>query len=247
LRKLFGRFFISSLALLALAPSAFALPARLAALIPKKSEPAEPVALANGWLLQDVAKAPQAGAEVSALGFSTTGWYSATVPGTVLTTLVNNHVYSEPLYGENNRPEVIPESLARTSYWYRTLVEIPKSYDGKHVWLNFDGINYSATVWVNGAQVGTMRGAFVRGIFDITANVKPGKQAVVAVLVTPEPNPGDPHEHTLRAGTGKNGGITAIDGPTFLSRRGHLAEGLSLGNRPGGGEEPAGDDRSSFA
>jgi hypothetical protein len=57
----------------------------------------------------------------------------------------------------------------------------------------------------------------MRGIFDITANVKPGKQAVVAVLVAPQPHPGDPHEHTLRAGTGKNGGITAIDGPTFLS------------------------------
>ncbi len=168
-------------------------------------------------MLQDVAKAPQAGAQVSASGFSTVGWYAATVPGTVLTTLVNNHVYPEPLYGENNRPEVIPESLARTSYWYRTLVEIPRSYEGKHVWLNFEGINYSAEVWVNGAQVGTMRGAFVRGIFDITANVKPGKQAVVAVLVTPQPHPGVPHEHTLRDGMGKNGGITAIDGPTFLS------------------------------
>ena len=173
--------------------------------------------LNSGWQLQDVAKVPQAGAAVSTLGFSMAGWYPATVPGTVLTTLVNNHVYPEPLYGENNRPEVIPESLAHTSYWYRTAIEIPKSYAGKHVWLNFDGINYSATVWVNGAEVGTMRGAFVRGIFDITANVKPGSKAVVAVQVTPEPHPGDPHEHTLRAGMGKNGGITASDGPTFLS------------------------------
>jgi hypothetical protein len=83
--------------------------------------------------------------------------------------------------------------------------------------LNFDGINYSAVVWVNGTRVGTIRGAFIRGVFDITANVKPGKKAVVAVLVTPQPHPGMPHEHTLRAGMGQNGGITAIDGPTFLS------------------------------
>ena len=83
--------------------------------------------------------------------------------------------------------------------------------------MNFDGINYSAAVWVNGTQVGTIRGAFIRGIFDITANVRPGKKAVVAVLVTPQPHPGVPHEHTLRAGMGQNGGITAIDGPTFLS------------------------------
>ena len=176
-----------------------------------------PLLLSSGWKLQDVAKATQPGAEVSSLKFNSDGWFAATVPGTVLTTLVNNHVYPEPLYGENNRPETIPESLARSSYWYRTQIEVPKSYKGHHVWLNFDGINYSAAVWVNGIQVGTIRGAFIRGIFDITANVKPGKKAVVAVLVTPQPHPGVPHEHTLRAGMGQNGGITAIDGPTFLS------------------------------
>jgi hypothetical protein len=182
-----------------------------------KSAAPQPIVIAAGWQLQDVAKVPQAGAEVASAAFTPAGWYNATVPGTVLTTLVNNHVYPEPLYGENNRPETIPESLARTSYWYRTVIEIPKSYAGEHVWLNFDGINYAATVWVNGAQVGTMRGAFIRGVFDITANVKPGKQAVVAVLVEPQPHPGVPHEHTIHNGTGKNGGITAVDGPTFLS------------------------------
>ncbi len=159
----------------------------------------------------------QAGAQVAAAGFDTKGWYTATVPGTVLTTLVNNHVYPEPLYGENNRPEIIPESLARTSYWYRTLISVPAAYAGNHVWLNFEGINYSATIWVNGTQVGTMRGAFTRGIFDITAQVKPGKDAVLAVLIAPQPHPGVSHEHTIRNGLGQNGGETAIDGPTFLS------------------------------
>ena len=179
-----------------------------------------PVTLGAGWRLQDVAKVPQPGAQVSSAGFDFGGWYAATVPGTVLTTLVNDHVYPEPLYGENERPEIIPESLVHTSYWYRTVVRIPGAYTNRHVWLNFDGINYSAEVWVNGTQVGTMRGAFVRGIFDVTAQVKPGQLAAVAVLVTPEPNPGVPHEHTLRNGVGQNGGITALDGPTFLSTLG---------------------------
>jgi len=169
------------------------------------SAPPAPLLLSSGWKLQDVVKATQPGAEVSSSKFKSDGWFPATVPGTVLTTLVNNHVYPEPLYGENNRPETIPESLARSSYWYRTQIEVPKSYKGHHVWLNFDGINYSAAVWVNGTQVGTIRGAFIRGIFDITANVRPGKKAVVAVLVTPQPHPGVPHEHTLRAGMGQNG------------------------------------------
>ena len=147
----------------------------------------QPVTLGSGWQLQDVAKVPQPGAQVSSAGFDTNGWYAATVPGTILTTLVNDHVYPEPLYGENERPEIIPESLVHTSYWYRAVVRIPSAYKDRHVWLNFDGINYSAEVWVNGAQVGTMRGAFIRGNFDVTAQVKPGEPAVVAVLVTPEP------------------------------------------------------------
>jgi len=177
----------------------------------------DPVILSSGWQLQDVAKVPEAGDEVSTAAYKAAGWYTATVPGTVLTTLVNNKVYPEPLYGENNRPENIPESLAHSSYWYRTTLNIPKSYNGKHIWLHFDGVNYSSTVWVNGTQVGTTRGAFARGIFDISPNVKPGKTAVLAVLVAVQPHPGVPHEHTLRDGMGLNGGITAVDGPTFLS------------------------------
>ncbi len=178
--------------------------------------PPAPLVISTGWQLRDAAKVPQDGAEVSSANFKTADWYAATVPGTVLTTLVNNHIYAEPLYGENNRPESIPESLARTSYWYRTLLEVPRSYAGQRIWLNFDGINYASTVWVNGVQVGTTRGAFTRGTFDVTANLKPGTQAVLAVQVSPQPHPGVSHEHTLREGIGPNGGESAIDGPTFL-------------------------------
>ncbi|HWA94068.1 MAG TPA: glycoside hydrolase family 2 TIM barrel-domain containing protein [Terracidiphilus sp.] len=178
------------------------------------------VELSSGWKLADIAKVPQQGAQVAEAGFDASAWYTATVPGTVLTTLVNNKVYPEPLYGENNRPEIIPESLARTKYWFRTQVEVPASYKGRHVWLNFDGINYDAQVWVNGSQVGSIKGAFIRGNFDITPFVTPGKTAAIAVLISPQPHPGVSHEHTLRDGLGQNGGESAIDGPTFLCTMG---------------------------
>ena len=176
----------------------------------------KPLVLASGWHLQEVAKVSQQAAELSQSGFQPNGWYAATVPGTVLTTLVDRGVYPEPLYGENNRPDKIPESLCRTSYWYRTNFTVPRGYDGKEIWLNFDGINYAAEVWVNGRNAGTIKGAFTRGIFDVSKLVTPGKEAAVAVLVSPQPHPGDPIEHTVANGMGRNGGITAIDGPTFL-------------------------------
>lgn len=181
----------------------------------------EQVQVNSGWELQDAAKVAQtgagAGAVISSVGYKTKDWYPAVVPGTVLTTLVKNGVYPEPLYGENNRPDRIPDSLSRASYWYRTVVEIPAAYKGRRTWLNLDGINFSAQVWVNKTYLGTMKGAFKRGIFDVSEYVMPGQKAAIAVLVTPQPHPGDPHEHTIADGMVTNGGITAIDGPTFLS------------------------------
>jgi len=169
----------------------------------------------NGWQMQDSAKVTGAGGVISTTKFQAQGWYKATVPGTVLTTLVDNGVYPEPLYGENMR--AIPESLNKTSYWYRTMFTVPAAYKGRHTWLHFGGINYSAQIWVNGHPVETMRGAFIRGDFDISGFVTPGRSGVLAVLVTPQPHPGVSHEHTVALGVGSNGGETAIDGPTFLS------------------------------
>ena len=169
----------------------------------------------HGWQMQDSAKVTDAASIISTASFDPQGWYAATVPGTVLTTLVNDGVYPEPLYGENMR--AIPENLNKTSYWYRATFAVPTAYKGRHTWLHFGGINYTAQIWINGHEAGTMRGAFIRGDFDISEFVKPGRRAVLAVLVSPQPHPGVPHEHTVANGVGQNGGETAIDGPTFLS------------------------------
>jgi beta-mannosidase len=171
--------------------------------------------IGDHWQMQDSAKVSAAGAVVSTDKFRPQDWYGAVVPGTVLTTLVKNGVYPEPLYGENMR--AIPESLNKASYWYRTTIAVPAAYKGRHTWLHFAGINYSSEIWVNGRQVGATRGAFIRGDFDVSDFVKPGHAAVLAALVSPQPHPGVPHEHTVALGLGANGGETAIDGPTFLS------------------------------
>jgi mannosylglycoprotein endo-beta-mannosidase len=169
----------------------------------------------SGWWLQDAAKVAATPAMASLPTFKPDGWYHATVPGTVLTTLVDNKVYPEPLYGENMR--AIPESLNKATYLYRTTITVRAAYKGRLTWLHFGGINYSAEIWVNGHQAGSMRGAFIRGDFNITPYLNPKGVAAVLVVIAPEPHPGVPHEHTVALGVGKNGGDTAIDGPTFLS------------------------------
>ncbi len=181
-----------------------------------------PAGMAEGWPLNREPNRPSfSSGWAQAPAPSSPAWYRATVPGTVLATLVDNAIYPDPLYGENNRPNIIPESLARTSYWFRTQLTVPAGFAGRQVWLNFDGINYLADVWVNGTPVGTISGAFVRGNFNITSLVRPGAVAAVAVLIHPPAHPGDPWEKTVANQRGPNGagvsGPLGQDGPTFVA------------------------------
>ena len=161
------------------------------------------------WTLAEAPKVAETGKEISAANYSDANWYAATVPGTVLTTLIDRGVYPDYDHGLNNM--AIPESLARQDYWYRTAFDAPAGLDGKQLTLTFKGINYAAEVWINGYRLGNIRGAFIRGTFDVSTRVQPGKRNVIAVRVSPPPHPGIPHEESIAAGPGENGGWVALD------------------------------------
>lgn len=164
------------------------------------------------------AKGAADGTALSRPGYDAKSWYPATVPGTVLTTLVDRGVYPDPDYGLNNT--AIPESLNRQDYWYRSEFVAPPGQEGRHQQLIFKGINYAAEIWLNGEKLGDLKGAFIRGRFDVTGKLRPGVANAVAVKVSPPPHPGLAHEESLTAGVGENGGLQALDGPTFIASEG---------------------------
>ena len=174
--------------------------------------------LEGGWKLQEVRKVAGTARELSVAGFDARSWLDATVPGTVLTTLVDQGVYPEPTYGLNNL--AIPESLNREDYWYRTEFTPPAEASGRTLTLTLLGVNYAADVWLNGLRLGEIRGAFRRGIFDVSSSVKAGEPNALVVRVSPVPHPGIPHEESLKAGAGPNGGAMLFDGPTFFCTEG---------------------------
>ena len=169
----------------------------------------------GGWRLAAAPDVRQDGARLSRPGADTAKWHAATVPGTVLQTLVDRGVYPDPYFGLNNMR--IPESLARQDYWYRTSFTVPPEAAGKRLTLEFGGINYASEIWANGRRLGDTRGAFIRGQFDYTPVAG---ENVVAVRVSPPPHPGIPHEQSIKGGVGENGGQMAIDGPTFVATEG---------------------------
>lgn len=170
----------------------------------------------GAWRLIEAPRVSADGPRLSSSGFDSSGWYSAVVPGTVLTTLIARGIYPDPTYGLNNL--AIPESLSRQDYWYRSTFEAPPASAGRRFTLTFKGINYSAEVWLNGTRLGDIKGAFVRGVFDVTDQLKAAN--VLAVKISPPPHPGIPHEESIVAGPGENGGNLAIDGPTFVASEG---------------------------
>ncbi len=179
--------------------------------------------LDGGWEMQAAPKVEaggpeMSGAQISGPDFRTKGWYAAVVPGTVLTTLVDRGVYPNPYYGLNNL--AIPEGLNKQDYWYRTVFRGPEAAQGKRMTLTFEGINYKAEAWLNGQRLGTITGAFIRGVFDVTGILRPGKMNVLAVRVSPPPHPGIPQEQSIKGGPGGNGGMMCLDGPTFVATEG---------------------------
>ncbi|MGA2886872.1 MAG: LamG-like jellyroll fold domain-containing protein [Terracidiphilus sp.] len=145
-------------------------------------------------------------------------WMAATVPGTVLTTMIDRGIYPDPDYGLNNL--AIPESLAHQSYWYRVEFKALPEMRGQRLALAFEGVNYAAEVWLNGKRLGEITGAFLRGRFDVTSLITLASENVLAVRVTPPPHPGIAHEQSIKAGPGENGGIQTLDGPTFAATEG---------------------------
>ena len=147
----------------------------------------------------------------------TDDWYDATVPGTVLRTLVDQGVWPDPYYGLNNL--AIPEDLCRKDWWYRCSFSLSEDMLSKETLeLLFGGINYKADIWFNGEKLGNIAGAFIRGRFDITDLAK--SENTLAVHIFPPANPGIPHEQSPRSGAGKNGGALCLDGPTFFCSEG---------------------------
>jgi exo-1,4-beta-D-glucosaminidase len=146
--------------------------------------------LRDGWAIQSSVEVKRTGDEISTPGFETPGWYPTSVPSTVLAALVTNGVYEDPYFGMNLKK--IPEEPYKQPWWYRTEFSLSQTDATKTVLLEFDGINYSANIWLNGGQITTssqVKGAFRRFQFDVSRFVCQG-QNVLALEVAP-PAPGD--------------------------------------------------------
>ncbi|WP_445144970.1 glycosyl hydrolase 2 galactose-binding domain-containing protein [Dyella sp. Tek66A03] len=147
------------------------------------------------WHIQDSAKAQQSGAEISATGFPTKGWYPVSGRATVMAGLLENGTYKNVFYSDNLRAVQVPEAsgnLFVTPWWYRADFTLPKDLKGRHTLLRTNGIIASADLWVNGhlvADHAQVAGAYPVHGFDVTQWVGPGANALAMQV-----HPADPRQ-----------------------------------------------------
>jgi len=76
--------------------------------------------------------------------------------------------------------------LPEERLWYRRTFSVPSGWKGLKVILNFEAVDWSAVVWVNGSHVGAHKGAYDRFSFDITPFLKEkGSQEIVVAVDDP--------------------------------------------------------------
>jgi hypothetical protein len=172
--------------------------------------------LARGaWRVQRASQVTATGEAIAQPGFSDAGWMIATVPGTVLTSYLNDGAIPNPDFGDNQY--AISDSYFCADFWYRDVFVAPAAAAHRHVWLNFDGINWKAEIYLNGKAAGRIDGAFRRGRFDVTGLIHPNAQNVLAVRIAANANPGSTKD---KAGRTVNGGALGRDNPTFHASAG---------------------------
>ena len=134
------------------------------------------------------------------------------MPGTVLSSYMNVGAIPDPNYGENQLQ--ISDSFFYADFWYRNEFTAPPLAPGQYAWLNFDGINWKAEVFLNGEKLGRIEGGFMRGRFGVTGRLLAGRKNALAVRIEKNATPGSIKQKTF-ASTGKNGGALGLDNPTY--------------------------------
>nr|WP_245930390.1 RICIN domain-containing protein [Allonocardiopsis opalescens] len=76
--------------------------------------------------------------------------------------------------------------------WYRRSFTVPEDWAGRDVQLNFGAVDWRATVWVNGTEVGTHTGGYTAFELDITDALRPGGNEVVVGVHDPSDAGGQP-------------------------------------------------------
>lgn len=117
--------------------------------------------------------------------YNVSNWKEIEVPSSWEMLGYGTPIYTNITYPHKNTPPLIQPYPGGTSEKepnpvgsYRREFNIPANWDGKEIFLHFDGCYSGMYIWINGKKVGYSQGANDDAEFDITKFVKPGKNTI---------------------------------------------------------------------
>ncbi|MDE1191987.1 MAG: glycoside hydrolase family 2 TIM barrel-domain containing protein [Arachidicoccus sp.] len=154
--------------------------------------------LNSNWKCIKAATIPSvSGNKISNIHYNLKDWMPATVPGTVLTTLLNNKQIPDPFYGMNNNkiPDIYNIGKAYYTYWFAKDFETKTDENNQQFWLLLRGVNYGFDIYVNGQKLNSNieKGMFLRRKYNITSYLNSTGKNRLAIIVYPPDEVGNPN------------------------------------------------------
>jgi exo-1,4-beta-D-glucosaminidase len=163
-----------------------------------QTAPHQKFLLRDNWMIQSSKEVKSDGPAISSPAYQPEKWYTASVPSTVVGTMVEKKIYPDPFFGTNIEKlpgffprrggEIPDDSPFRASWWYRTKFILPAEFKGKNTWIKFHSINYKANIWLNGkliADTGEIKGAYRLYDLNITKAALAGSENCLALEIFP--------------------------------------------------------------
>ena len=122
--------------------------------------------------------------------FDASSWKTIPVPSCMEMQGYGTPIYTNVTYPFKNQPPfirgqegytVVNEPNAVGSY--RRTIKVPADWNGREIYLHFNGIYSAAYVWVNGQKVGYTQAPNVDAEFDVTKYIKIGVENLICVEV----------------------------------------------------------------
>ena len=133
--------------------------------------------LNGNWRFHWVSKPADRPVDFYRTGYDVSGWDKIPVPSNW-----QMHGYGRPIYLNVRYPYPVDPPHIPHDYnpvgSYRRQFTIPDAWDGRQVFLHFDGVKSAFYVWVNGRQVGYSQDSMLPAEFNVTEYLRPGRNTL---------------------------------------------------------------------
>ncbi len=153
---------------------------------------AQKTELNSEWYCRNRAGVAPSGGELTSEGIiAAEEWMPAVVPGTVLTTLLENGNVPDPFFGMNNEDiaDIYDVGSDHYTYWFYTEFDLHEIQPPDQFYLHFRGVNYGCDVFLNGEKLNekTHYGMFLRQRYRVTDVIREGKNRLAVLVLPPDP------------------------------------------------------------